>query len=276
MGELTSETTSQTELRARLTEQELADLNARRAEIRSANTAYLESHPEVRATLSDFMSAVLVAKPENVYEFARKHFSKEDEIQKNQLVTPLVICGPSGVGKGTLINMLFQEFPEHFGFSVSHTTRAPRPGEVHGVHYNFTNKEAFQSAIEEGKFLEYAHVHTNIYGTSVDAVRKVQRAGKICVLDIDVQGVQKIKTTEVAAHFLFIAPPSFEALESRLRARATESEKDLETRLGNARAEVEFGMGVGNFEKVVVNDVLEEAYQDLKAQLVSWYPQLAR
>jgi guanylate kinase len=140
--------------------------------------------------------------------------------------------------------------------------------------------------------------------------------------DIDVQGVQKIKTTEVASHFLFIAPPSFEALESRLRARcvssnhppsdfkapksarwpgfglfckpdflcaratemhasgwlcrATESEKDLETRLGNARAEVEFGMGVGNFEKVVVNDVLEEAYQDLKAQLVSWYPQLAR
>jgi guanylate kinase len=98
---------------------------------------------------------------------------------------PVVFCGPSGVGKGTLIEMLMKRFPnDQFGFSVSHTTRLPREGEVDGVHYNFTTVDAIKKEIAEGKFIEYAEVHGKYYGSSVEAVESVQKDGKVCVLDI--------------------------------------------------------------------------------------------
>lgn len=97
------------------------------------------------------------------------------------------MCGPSGVGKSTLIGMLRKEFPEDYGFSVSHTTRGPRPGEQHSVDYNFVEKAAMEKEIAEGKFLETAHVHGNIYGTSFEAVQRVSANNKICILDIDIQ-----------------------------------------------------------------------------------------
>ena len=100
---------------------------------------------------------------------------------------PVVVCGPSGVGKGTLLNRLMAEHPEAFGFSVSHTTRQPRPGEVDGVHYHFVQKEDMEAGIQRGEFVEYAHVHSNMYGTSVKGVEDVRAAGKTCLLDIDVQ-----------------------------------------------------------------------------------------
>lgn len=249
--------------------------NVRMDNGKAAHAQYINTHPEVRAALQDFLSAVLLEKPEDVYAFARTHFSQRGKVPKDKLLRPLVICGPSGVGKGTLMNMLFEEFGGYFGFSVSHTTRGPRPGEVHGVHYNFTSKEVMAAAIDEGSFLEFAQVHTNLYGTSLEAVRKVQRAGKVCVLDIDVQGVMKIKKTDVNPHLVFIAPPSVEQLEARLRGRATESAKDIETRLSAARAEIEYGMANGEFEHVVVNDQLEKAYAELKATLIGYYPHLA-
>ena len=100
---------------------------------------------------------------------------------------PVVICGPSGVGKGTLLTRLMAEHPDSFGFSVSHTTRQPRAGEVDGVHYHFVKKEDMEAAITRGEFIEYARVHSNMYGTSVKAVEDVRAAGKTCLLDIDVQ-----------------------------------------------------------------------------------------
>ncbi|TFJ84484.1 hypothetical protein NSK_004469 [Nannochloropsis salina CCMP1776] len=235
---------------------------------------YIDAHPEARLVLQAFFSAVLAEEPEDVYAFARQYFQRV-KVPKEELLRPLVICGPSGVGKGTLMNMLFEEFGGYFGFSVSHTTRAPRPGEVEGVHYNFTSRDAMEAAIEEGRFLEFARVHTNLYGTSLEAVRQVQRAGKVCVLDIDVQGVMKVKETDVNPHYVFIAPPSVEHLEARLRGRGTESAKDIETRLGAARAEIDYGLAKGNFEHVVVNDTLEKAYADLKTTLVGFYSHLA-
>ena len=97
------------------------------------------------------------------------------------------MCGPSGAGKSTLIGLLRKEFPEDFGFSVSHTTRGPRPGERDGVDYYFVEKADMEREIAAGHFLETAHVHGNIYGTSFDAVNRVSAADKICILDIDIQ-----------------------------------------------------------------------------------------
>ncbi|CAI5465060.1 unnamed protein product [Closterium sp. Yama58-4] len=181
---------------------------------------------------------------------------------------PVVICGPSGVGKGTLINKLMEEFPGRCGFSVSHTTRGPRPGEEDGVHYNFTTREVMEKEIAEGRFLEKADVHGNLYGTSVAAVKKVTDSGKMCILDIDVQGARQVKASPALdAVFIFVAPPSFEELERRLRGRGTETEEQVEKRLGNARKEMEAGKDATLFNHTIINDNLDAAYAKLKALL---------
>nr|GEX82359.1 guanylate kinase 2-like [Tanacetum cinerariifolium] len=177
---------------------------------------------------------------------------------------PIVISGPSGVGKGTLINMLMKEFPAMFGFSVSHTTRAPREKEENGVHYHFTNRDVMEEEIKSGKFLEFAAVHGNLYGTSIEAVEVVTDAGKRCILDIDVQGARSVRASSLEAIFIFICPPSFEELEKRLRARGTETEEQVQKRLRNAKAELEEGNSPGLFDHILVNDNLEACYERLK------------
>jgi len=118
---------------------------------------------------------------------------------------PVVVCGPSGVGKGTLIEMLMKRFPnEQLGFSVSHTTRPPRDGEKDGVHYNFTTVDQMKKDIADGKFIEYAEVHGKYYGTSIEAVQSVQKSGKICILDIDVQGAEKVKKSSLEVRLYII------------------------------------------------------------------------
>ncbi|KAI5083071.1 hypothetical protein GOP47_0002814 [Adiantum capillus-veneris] len=183
------------------------------------------------------------------------------------LPRPVVICGPSGVGKGTLIGRLMKDFPTMFGFSVSHTTRPPRHLEKSGVHYHFTERPLMELAIQEGKFLESANVHGNLYGTSIAAVEAVANAGKRCILDIDVQGAQAVKKSGLDAAFIFIAPPSLEQLERRLRGRGTETEEQIQKRLKNARVELEHGKDCLLFDHYVVNDNLEECYLELKGVL---------
>ncbi|XP_018357300.1 PREDICTED: guanylate kinase isoform X2 [Trachymyrmex septentrionalis] len=184
---------------------------------------------------------------------------------------PLVFCGPSGSGKSTLIKRLFDEFPDTFKFSVSHTTRIPRPGEEDGVHYHFTNKERMQEQIENGEFIETAIYSGNLYGTSKQAVEDVQSLGKICVLDIDIQGVKQIKRIDLNPLYIFVKPPSTMELERRLKARNTETEESLKRRLLIAKSELEYGETPGNFDVVIQNDKLEEAYQILRNFVVSNY-----
>ena len=202
--------------------------------------------------------------------------SNINENEERPRPRPLVICGPSGVGKGTLIDaILHKKFPaSKFGFSVSHTTRAPRPGEIDGVHYHFVSVEQIKQDIADGKFLEYAQVHGNYYGTSLEAVESVRREGKLCLLDIDVQGVRTIKRDGKLpdALYVFVAPPSVENLEERLRGRGTETEETLKRRLGNARTELEYGRGEGNFDMVLVNDDVDVAVEELADQMRGWYP----
>ncbi|OIW11453.1 hypothetical protein TanjilG_26819 [Lupinus angustifolius] len=180
---------------------------------------------------------------------------------------PIVISGPSGVGKGTLISMLMKEFPSMFGFSVSHTTRAPRNMEKDGVHYHFTEKCLMEKEIKDGKFLEFASVHGNLYGTSVEAVEVVADAGKRCILDIDVQGARSVRASSLEAIFIFICPPSMEDLEKRLRGRGTETEEQVLKRLRNAEAEIKEGKSSKIFDFILYNDNLEECYEKLKKLL---------
>ena len=192
---------------------------------------------------------------------------EKDWIVVMSKLRPVVMCGPSGVGKGTLINRLMADFPGRFGFSVSHTTRAPRPGEEDGVHYNFVEKADMEADIAAGKFLEYAHVHENIYGTSLAAVEAVAEKGRVCVLDIDVQGAEIVKKSSLDAVFVFVSPPSMEELEARLRGRGTDKEESIQKRLANAAGEMAKTKVEGFFHAVIVNDDLDRAYGELKTAI---------
>eukprot|EP00667_Euglena_gracilis_P030776 EG_transcript_43255 len=135
----------------------------------------------------------------------------------------LLVTGPSGVGKGTLIKLLMAAHPATFGFSVSHTTRSPRPGEADGVDYHFVSQEHFQRLLLESAFVEHAHVHGNYYGTSKAAVDHVRQAGRVCILDIDVKGAKQVHAAKLDFLKVFIKPPSREHLRSRLLGRGTET-----------------------------------------------------
>ncbi|XP_026759211.1 guanylate kinase isoform X1 [Galleria mellonella] len=177
---------------------------------------------------------------------------------------PLVLCGPSGSGKSTLLKRLLKEFPDKFGFSVSHTTRGPRSGEKDGVHYHFTTKEEMMASIARGEFLESATFSGNMYGTSKRAVEEVRRTGKVCVLDIDIEGVKQVKNTDLNPLLVFVMPPSIDELERRLRARNTEHEEALRKRLDTAIREIEFGQQPGNFHIIILNDTVDKAYAELR------------
>lgn len=184
---------------------------------------------------------------------------------------PVVISGPSGTGKSTLLKKLFAEFPNKFGFSVSNTTRQPRAGEVDGKDYHFTTVEDFKKAIEEKKFIEWAQFSGNYYGTSIKAIEDVARTGKICLLDIDMQGVKSVKESHLDARYLFLSPPSIEALRSRLEGRGTETPESIEKRINAASAEMEYAK-TGAHDRIIVNDDLDKAYLEFKDFIVNGTP----
>lgn len=185
-----------------------------------------------------------------------------------------------------------------FRFSVSHTTRQPRPAEVNGIHYHFTTVEDMKKDIEDEKFLEYAEVHGNLYGTSFQSIFDVSSCNsnddidQQCLLDIDVKGVRSIKEFQskqretqqqnvsnndistmptLDAKFLFIAPPSVDVLRERLVGRGTETPETLERRFQNAKAELEYGTVEGNFDAIVVNDDLNQACIDFEEAVKKMY-----
>ena len=178
-------------------------------------------------------------------------------------VRTLVLCGPSGVGKSTIVEIIKKAFPDVFKFSVSHTTRKPRAGEVDGVSYHFVDQEIMPKLIEDDKFLEHATFSGNTYGTSKAAVQSIVEQGKICILDIDMQGVIQIKKTDLNPLYVFIKPPSMEVLEKRLRGRKTENEENIQKRLSAAAAEIEYGEAKGNFDLIIVNDNIEVAGNEM-------------
>ncbi|KAL6051758.1 guanylate kinase [Balamuthia mandrillaris] len=182
---------------------------------------------------------------------------------------PVVVAGPSGSGKSTLISRLLKEFPSSFGFSVSHTTRKPRPGEQNGVHYFFTDRETFLKEREEGKFLESAEYSGNLYGTSIAAVESVAEQGKVCLLDIDIQGVLSVKQSTLNARYLFVVPPSVEELRRRLTGRGDTDAEAIEKRLDTAKRELEYRDKPDFWDKVIVNDDLESAYQQFRTFLTA-------
>jgi guanylate kinase len=202
----------------------------------------------------------------------------------NTIGNSLVISGPSGVGKGTLISKIMDMYPSKLDLSVSHTSRKPRPGEIDGVHYHFIEKELLKADIERGeiKYIEHAKVHDNLYGTRLDDVEKVHRAGKICILDVDMRGVEQLKRSNFPAQYVFINPPSLAVLEQRLRSRGTESQQQVALRIHNAEREISYGLSgtqidssdPRHFDHILTNDRLESTIDELVAYIFMSYPDI--
>jgi len=168
----------------------------------------------------------------------------------------LVISGPSGAGKGTIISGLLERF-EDMSLVTSWTTREPRPDEIDGIHYHFVTKESFQEKVQAKGFLEWAMVYYHFYGTPTDEVNSLINKGKIAVLEIDVQGARSVRSNPMVDEVsLFIAPPNKNILAQRLKDRGSEDAESLETRLREASREIEEAR---YFDYIIINDDLETA-----------------
>lgn len=200
------------------------------------------------------------------------NYSKKMGCQMSKRNKPLLITAPSGCGKGTLITRLVTDYPHIFTPNVSYTTRAPRPGEQHGVHRFFVSADEFERAIREKKFVEYAKYTDNYYGTHRDYINSIIKAGKICIIEVEVQGAKNIATSTLDCNFLFIAPPSIEALRERLNGRGTETSEKIEKRIEAAKWELEEAQKSGIFKTTLVNDSFELFYSEVKQYLVKTYP----
>ncbi len=173
----------------------------------------------------------------------------------------LILSSPSGAGKSTLAARLRGALPE-YQVSISHTTRQPRPGEVHGREYVFVDHETFDRMIARGEFVEWAHVHTNRYGTSRAEIERILAAGNRVLFDIDWQGTAALQAIYSDAVSVFVLPPSMAVLAGRLWGRKSDDPHEIRVRLGNARRELrEFA----RYDHLIVNDELDAAFADLLA-----------
>ena len=176
-----------------------------------------------------------------------------------------IISGPSGVGKSTVLGALFEGRDDLY-FSVSATTRAPRPTETPDVDYHFIEAETFRQWIEDGEFLEYAEYVGNFYGTPKKYVDAAMDEGKDVILDIEIQGATQVHELRPDVVRIFIAPPSWEELERRLTARGTDSPEKVQKRLLRAKVELE---NAGHYDYFVINDTVDNAVAELRAIMLA-------
>jgi guanylate kinase len=187
---------------------------------------------------------------------------KESELQKGHL---FVITAPSGTGKSTIIEMVRGNLGEVY-YSISHTTRAPREGEVNGVHYHFVSRQAFEKMIQAGEFIEWAVVYDQLYGTSTSAVESALSSGKDILLDLDIQGALEVKRQFSESTLIFIFPPSLEVLKERLQNRSMHDDTNIELRMKRAEEEIS---KCKDYDFLIVNNALEQSVKEVEAIIIS-------
>ncbi|KAL5039585.1 hypothetical protein BDV3_002837 [Batrachochytrium dendrobatidis] len=215
-----------------------------------------------------------------------------EDLMRARRLRPLVLCGPNGAGKRTLTSRLLKEFPHIYGLTVSHTTRRPRPGEENGVHYHFVSRSEMEKLNEKGEFIQIVVLFGNMYGTSMDAVDKVTKEGKICIMDLELEGLLALRKSKLKPRFIYVTTPSMEVLQERLQARLDtpsmankttdlDASNNFETPEERDPNEVKGWLAKAKhtladhdatlFDFTVMNDDLERAYKELKEYCLGMY-----
>lgn len=211
----------------------LAYLSTRKDELMTQHDEYIADHPEIREVLNDFLSSVLLSKPNDVFVYAKEYFHPFNPTPlKNK---PLILVGPSGVGKRTLIDLVLKEYGDIFDRKKSYTTRAKREGnEKAEENYNFIDLTLFKSMVQSNAFIEARERSEGIwYGTSSAELERIRSNGKIPIIEVDTEGAIEINRQAIEGNFLFIYPPSFEELRRRIGNRI-ETEQEFKIRIREA------------------------------------------
>jgi guanylate kinase len=177
-----------------------------------------------------------------------------------------VITAPSGTGKTTIIKNILEKGVEGIGYSISHTTRKPRKGESHGLHYYFVDRENFEKMIEAHEFVEWAVVYDHLYGTSISSINRELSSGKDLLMDVDIQGSQAIKRQFPDSLSIFILPPSLGILKERLQKRSPNDKMNIDLRLKKAAEEIQ---RCRDYDFIIINDDLKKAIKELEAIIVA-------
>jgi guanylate kinase len=176
-----------------------------------------------------------------------------------------VVSAPSGAGKTTLCRELAKRFPT-IQYTISYTTRQPREGEINGVHYRFVDRQAFMYMLHNGEFAEWAEVYGNLYGTSINDIQSINSVGNDVIMDIDTNGAMQIKNAFERAALIFILPPSYAILKSRLIQRKTDSAETIQKRLNKIEEELSY---LSRFDYLVVNDDITKSLYELESIVIS-------
>lgn len=249
--------------------EELAALQLSRDKIKEANSRYVDQHPELRTLLDEFTSAAIAQKPSDLIKFGTKWFASLRDGAMG--FSPLILTGPSGCGKSTLANKLIEKYPRVFAKPIETTTRVAKEVEVNGEDFYFVEEIEFQAIKERNEFIEWKPVYQNFYGTTIAAVELVIDSGRICILDLEFERIQKYKDSPLDNKIMFIAPPSMDVLEDRLNGSRRYNAGAIEEKMEDAIEQMEFGCTEGNFDGVLYNDELEPSFHELIYELIQWY-----
>ena len=183
--------------------------------------------------------------------------------KKGQL---FIITAPSGTGKTTIIRNILKKNIDGLSYSISHTTRKPRKGEINGLHYYFVDRATFEKMIKANEFLEWAVVYDQLYGTSLSSIDRELSSGKDLLMDVDIQGAREIKRKYPESSSIFILPPSIDSLNERLQRRSKDDKKHIELRLKNAVEEIQ---KCREYDYIVVNNDLKQAIKEIEAIIIA-------
>lgn len=230
------------------------NLAVRKQKLIESHEEYISKHPEMREILNDFLSSVLLNKPDDVYLFSKEYFHPFNPTPVKD--KPFIVCGPFGVGKKTLRKKVLQEYGDLFAYCVSHTTREPKPDED-DEQYHYVSKEEFEKMKSEDKFLEVAESWGHSYGTSKEEIEKIRDENKIPYIEVDFKGANGLKS--IAANFTFLYPPSIEELRRRIANRTEDTEELFKKRMELAIKEIELANNAVLFTNRITNDDLDKA-----------------
>ncbi|KRX08660.1 P-loop containing nucleoside triphosphate hydrolase [Pseudocohnilembus persalinus] len=233
-----------------------------KTEIKQQHQDYLKNHPELREILNDFLSQTLLEKPKDVYNYARDYFSYfniEEDLVKYQ---PLIITGPYGSGKSTLIKKLIETYPNIFQRSISYTTRAALPNETHGEEYYFVSKNEFTKEIQKNQFLQYEVKQDNEYfGTHLGKLNAIVNNGKIAILELDLDAAKNIIEQNPSYKFISISAP-FEQCRQRIEQRTDLDNEQLKQKLEISKSEIE-KQKTSNFKIIENKQEIQIAFEKL-------------